>query len=318
MACGGDGVRELTSATMTIHARHTIDADVQPRFTASYLRVAGDECAFIEAHTPYAVPKLMAALAAHGKRPEDVRYIIVTHAHLDHASGVGALLEKCPNATVVAQPRTAKHLVDPSKLVEGAKSVYGAARFAELYGEVKPVPAARMKSLASGESVELGGAKLTAWDTYGHAFHHAIIDDPATDTVFTGDTFGLVYPALQAHGRFALPSTSPTGFDASEAKKSIDKVLSLGRRFVCPTHFDAYEDQEVIAAQLLRWIDRADAWVHDSRATQSWLEDRWREAIQEEAPGFGPAEMKLLALDVELNAQGLAFAAESLRKKSSL
>jgi len=300
---------------MPEHARYTIDADVQPRFTACYLRVAGDECAFIEAHTPHAVPKLMAALDAHGKRPEDVRFIIVTHAHLDHASGVGALLQKCPNATVVAQPRTAKHLVDPSKLTEGAKAVYGAERFAELYGELVPVPPERMKSLASGESIELGGSTLTAWDTYGHAFHHAIIDDPATDTVFTGDTFGLVYPALQTHGRFAFPSTSPTGFDASEAHKSIDKVLSLGRRFVCPTHFDAWEDRDVIAGQLRRWIDRADAWVRDPNASQAWLEDRWREAIREEAPSFGPAEMKLLALDVELNAQGLAFAAESLRKK---
>jgi glyoxylase-like metal-dependent hydrolase (beta-lactamase superfamily II) len=302
---------------MPVHARFTIDADVQPRFTACYLRVAGDECAFIEAHTPYAVPKLLAALGEHGKRPEHVRWIIVTHAHLDHASGVGALLEKCPNATVVAQPRTAKHLVDPSKLVEGAKAVYGAERFATLYDEVKPVPAARMKSLTTGESIELGGAKLTAWDTFGHAFHHAIIDDPATDTVYTGDTFGLVYPALQGQGRFAFPSTSPTGFDAAEAHKSIDKVLSLGRRFVCPTHFDAYEDRDVIADQLRRWIDRADAWIRDEKATQPWLEDRWREAIHEVAPSFGLAEMQLLALDIELNAQGLAFAAESLRKKKS-
>ncbi len=295
---------------MPVHARYTVDADVQPRFTACYLRVAGDECAFVEANTPHAVPKLLAALAEHGKRPEQVRWIIVTHAHLDHASGVGALLQKCPNATVVAQPRTAKHLVDPSKLVEGAKAVYGPARFAELYGELVPVPAARMKSLASGESVELGGAKLTAWDTFGHAFHHAIIDDPATETVFTGDTFGLVYPALQRHGRFAIPSTSPTGFDAAEARKSIDKVLSLGERFVCPTHFDAWEDQEAIAAQLRRWIDRAEAWVRDPNASQASLEERWRAAIREEAPNFGPEEMKLLALDVELNAQGLAFAAK--------
>ena len=92
-------------------------------------------------------------------------------------------------------------------------------------------------------------------------------------------------------------------------------MLSLGRRFVCPTHFDAYEDRDVIAAQLRRWIDRADAWVRDPNASQAWLEDRWREAIREEAPTFGPAEMKLLALDIELNAQGLAFAAESLRNK---
>ncbi|HEX4459756.1 MAG TPA: MBL fold metallo-hydrolase, partial [Polyangia bacterium] len=73
---------------MTQHARVTIDADVTPAFTACYLRLAGPrECAFIEAHTAHATPRLLAALAAQGRRPEDVRYIVVTHAHLDHAAG---------------------------------------------------------------------------------------------------------------------------------------------------------------------------------------------------------------------------------------
>src|SRR5271165_3947498 len=84
------------------HARFTIDADVSPRFTACYLRVAGDECAFIEAHTSHALPKLLAALAAHGRKPEDVRWIVLTHAHLDHAAGASALVAACPNAILLA------------------------------------------------------------------------------------------------------------------------------------------------------------------------------------------------------------------------
>src|SRR5215204_1730796 len=95
------------------HSRITIDADIIPLFTACYLRIAGDECAFIEAHTVHALPRLLRALAANGKRPEDVRFIVVTHAHLDHAAGAGSLLAACPNATLVAHPRTAKHLVEP-------------------------------------------------------------------------------------------------------------------------------------------------------------------------------------------------------------
>ena len=82
------------------HARVTIDADVTPRFTACYLRLAGDECAFIEAHTALALPRLLAALEAHGKKPDDVRYVVVTHAHLDHAAGASALLAACPRATL--------------------------------------------------------------------------------------------------------------------------------------------------------------------------------------------------------------------------
>jgi glyoxylase-like metal-dependent hydrolase (beta-lactamase superfamily II) len=307
---------------MSRHARFTIDADVTPKFTACYLRTAGDECAFIEAHTAHALPRLLAALAAQGRKPEDVRWVVVTHAHLDHAAGASALLAACPKATLVAHPRTAKNLIDPARLIEGATTVYGAARFAELYGTVTAIPKERVLVLGDGESIELGDAKLTAWNTSGHAYHHFIVDDPATDTVFTGDTFGLVYPALQKHGLFALPSTSPTGFNADEARKSLDKVLSLGRRFVCPTHYDAHESPAAVAAQVRRFVDRAGTWVLDAAKTdepiaamETRLADLWRAAIAEEAPTFGAAETELLALDVELNAQGLAFVADSLRSK---
>lgn len=306
------------------HSRFTIDADITPRFTACYLRIAGDECAFIEAHTAHAVPRLLGALELHGKKPEDVRYVVVTHAHLDHAAGASALLAVCPNATLLAHPRAARNLIDPTRLIEGATQVYGEQRFAALYGTVEPIPRERVRALEDGETFELGGATLSVHHTYGHAFHHFVVDDPATETVYTGDTFGLVYPALQTHGRFVIPSTSPTGFNAAEARKSIAKVLSLGERFVCPTHYDAYEDQEAIAAQLRRFIDRAEAWVeaaaksHEPVAVmQERFTDAWWASIAEEAPRFGADERKLLALDVELNAQGLALVAHAMRESSA-
>jgi glyoxylase-like metal-dependent hydrolase (beta-lactamase superfamily II) len=302
------------------HERFTIDADVQPRFTACYLRVAGDECAFVEAHTVHALPRLLATLAEHGKRPEQVRWVVVTHAHLDHAAGASALLAACPNATLLAHPRAAKNLIDPTALVRGATAVYGEKRFAELYGTLAAIPKERVRSLADGESFELGDSTLSVLHTYGHAFHHFAVDDPATDTVYSGDTFGLVYPALQTHGRFALPSTSPTGFHAAEANKSLDRILELGRRWVCPTHFDAWEDVAAIGQQVRRFVDRAGAWVDTAsfgeetrEAIQTRFETSWRDAILEEAPHFGAAELTHLALDIELNAQGLAFAADAAR-----
>ena len=308
---------------MPSHARFTIDADVTPEFTACYLRTAGDECAFIEAHTSLALPKLLTALEANGLHPRQVRWIVVTHAHLDHAAGASALVEACPNATLLAHPRAARHLIHPEKLVESATAVYGVERFRALYGTVSPIPEGRVRSLADGESFELGGATLTAFHTAGHANHHFVVDDPVLDTVYTGDTFGLVYPALQRFGRFAVPSTSPTNFDAALAKQSIDRVLSLGRRAFALTHFGAYEDGPAIAAQLVRFIDRAGAWVDEAAlgsegvpAMTARLARAWEEAIAREAPAFGAEERKLLALDVDLNAQGLAFVADSRRRKA--
>jgi glyoxylase-like metal-dependent hydrolase (beta-lactamase superfamily II) len=301
----------------------TIDSDVTPQFTACYLRLVPDEdeCAFLEAHTAHALPRLLGALAAAGRRPESVRWVIVTHAHLDHAAGASALLEACPNATLLAHPRAAKNLIDPSRLIAGAQAVYGEARFAELYGTIRPIPAARVRSLGDGERFDLGNDQLTAHHTAGHAFHHFIVDDPATDTVFTGDTFGLVYPALQGrapgdpHARFAFPSTSPTGFHAEEARRSIVKVLDLGRRFVAPTHFGRWAEKEVIGQQVRRFIDQAEEWLReydDFEGTTEALEADLRAAIwlsfHEAAPWLDDADRQLLGLDVELNAQGLAHA----------
>jgi glyoxylase-like metal-dependent hydrolase (beta-lactamase superfamily II) len=310
-----------------MHARVTIDSDVRPRFTATYLRLAGDECAFVEAHTSHATPRMLEALRASGRRPEDVRYVVVTHAHLDHAAGASALLRACPNATLLAHPRTAKNLIDPAKLVKSATAVYGEARFAELYGTIEPIPAERVRALEDQDTFEVGGATFRVLHTFGHAYHHFAVHDVEMETVFTGDTFGLVYPDLQARGRFALPSTSPTGFDAVEAHKSIDRVLATGARTACLTHYDGYADVDVIAGQLRAWVDRAEAWVAEAArgdesvdAITKRLTVAWRDAIEQESTrrglGFDAAAFDLLALDIELNAQGLAFVAEARRNPS--
>jgi glyoxylase-like metal-dependent hydrolase (beta-lactamase superfamily II) len=312
---------------MSAHAKLTIDSDLRPEFTATYLRTAGEECAFIEAHTSFALPKMLAALREAGRRPEDVRWIVVTHAHLDHAAGASALVRACPNAILLAHPRAARNLIDPSKLVASATAVYGPERFAALYGSIEPIPAERVRALDDGATFALGDATLRVHHTAGHANHHFVVHDPTLDTVYTGDTFGLVYPALQKRGRFAFPSTSPTNFDAAEARTSIDRVMGLGTRTACPTHFGEVDGLDEIARQLRTWIDRAEAWVNDAvargennEATTARLADAWREALLGEADsrglGFGAAEAELLALDIELNAQGLAFAAQSRRAKA--
>lgn len=300
---------------MTDHARFTVDCDVLPQFTAAYLRVAGDEAAFIEAHTVHAVPRLMRALEERRLRPEQVRWVVVTHAHLDHAAGASALIARCPNATLLAHPRAARHLVDPSKLVASATSVYGAARFAELYGTIDPIPADRVRPLEDQETFPLGDATLRVHHTAGHAKHHLVVDDPATDSVFTGDTFGLVYPALQRGARFAIATTSPTDFDPAEARKSIDKVLSLGRGAACLTHFDEIRDLDEVAAQLRAWIDRSEALVERVAAGEEVdVAAELRRAIAADAGARGlalsDADWKLLATDIELNAQGIVFTAK--------
>lgn len=312
---------------MTTHERVTIDCDVLPKFTASYLRIAGDEAAFVETHTAHALPRLLAALEAKSLRPEQVRWVVVTHCHLDHAGGAGTLLAKLPNATLLAHPRAARHLIEPEKLIKSATAVYGAARFAELYGRIDPIPAERVCALDDDATFQLGDATLRVHHTAGHAKHHFVVNDPAIETVYTGDTFGLVYPALQRAGRFAIATTSPTDFDPVEARKSIDKVLALGARAACLTHYDEVTDLAEVGAQVRAWIDRSEALMNEAAATDSSadamkasIETKLRAAVESDAAGrglaLGDADWKVLAVDLDLNSQGIAFSAEKKRSSS--
>ena len=297
----------------------TIDCEyVQPDLACAYLRVSGDECAFIETNTAFAVPRLLAALAAQGRSPGDVRYVIVTHVHLDHAGGAHALMEQCPNATLLAHPRAARHLIDPAKLVAGATAVYGAEHFAALYGSIRGVEASRVRALDDGAEVPFGRGVLRFIHTRGHANHHFVVHDPARDTVFTGDAFGLVYPQLQRAGLIAFPSTSPTDFDGPAAHAAVDRIVALGTRSACLTHFGEQTRLSDIAEQLHSWLTLSEALLTESRARpeaerEAFIEARLTAAFDEAAARVGLTlsadDRTLVAFDRKLNAQGLAYAA---------
>ena len=301
----------------------TVDCDyILPGLACAYLRGEGNEAAFIETNTAHAAPKLMDALAREGLEPAQVKWIVVTHVHLDHAGGASALAKLCPSATVLAHPRAAKHLIDPAKLVASATQVYGAETFAKLYGTIEPIDPARVRSLDDGASVALGDAELHFLHTRGHANHHFVVHDPAHHTVYTGDTFGLVYPHLQTAGRFAFPSTSPTDFDAAAARESIDRIVALGTRTVCPTHFGEVDGVQEIAEQLRAWIDVSEQAMHavatlsDAElepAIRARLDEAMERAIAQRGLLPDAKSRQLLDFDLALNAQGLAHAVRRAR-----
>ena len=301
----------------------TIDCHYLERegFAAAYLIRDGDRAAFIETNTTHAVPRLLAALDAEGLSPEQVEYVIITHVHLDHAGGASALMAACPNATLLAHPRAAPHVIDPSKLVASASAV-----FASLYGLIEPVDAGRVRTLEDGESVALGARELTFLHTRGHANHHFCVLDPAADAIFTGDAFGVIYPALQKHGPFAVPSTSPTDFDADAARQSVRRIVESGARVAYPTHFGPYYDLAPLAAQLDaqlerygRIVDEADASGLDGAALEARCASEVRALFEAVFAARGleddPDARALLETDAVLNAQGVAFAVQKRRHK---
>ena len=169
---------------------------------------------------------------------------------------------------------------------------------------------------------------LRVHHTAGHAKHHFVVHDPAVGTVYTGDAFGLVYPALQRGARFALASTSPTDFDPAEARKSLDLIAGLGAEAACLTHWGEVRDLGEVASQVRAFVDRSEEWLDEAtrkNAPPAELKDdiarSLRAAIdlhtRQRGLVLGKADWELLALDVELNAQGIAFVAEKRRAASA-
>jgi glyoxylase-like metal-dependent hydrolase (beta-lactamase superfamily II) len=297
------------------HGITAIDTGFQrPFFDASHMVVESGRAAFVDVGTAFSVPALLAALDERGIPREAVDHVILTHVHLDHAGGAGQLMRALPTARLVVHPRGARHMIDPAKLWAGASEVYGADTMRRTYGELLPVPAERVVEAPDGFTLELGGRPLVFLDTPGHARHHACIWDEASRSMFTGDTFGLSYRELaSARGAFILPTTTPVQFEPEALKASIDRLVSYGPRAMLLTHYSRVDEVFRLAAELHRRVDEL---VSLGRAVDGAPDRaaRLRAGVRELFLGWArdhgtplPPERvgDLLALDVELNAQGL-------------
>nr|WP_298155630.1 MBL fold metallo-hydrolase [uncultured Pseudoxanthomonas sp.] len=300
---------------MSLHGIHTIDTAFQrDHFDAAYLIVEEGRGAFIDCGTHHSVPLLLAAAQRAGLSPADIDLLIVTHVHLDHAGGAGLLMQQLPNATLVAHPRAAPHLIDPAKLVAGATAVYGEEEMQRSYGTLQPVPEARVRVVADGETVMLAGRALECIDTPGHARHHHCIWDARSRSWFTGDTFGLSYRELDGpQGAFILPTTTPVQFEPQALKASIARMVARAPEAMYLTHYGRVGDVPQLAQSLYEQIDAmvAIADACDGRADRhrciaAALSALYLErAHARQVPLADEDVLLLLAMDIELNAQGL-------------
>ncbi len=289
---------------------------VRPGCAAAYLVSGSETAAVVETGTALSVPRILAALGARGLSREDIGYVVVTHVHLDHAGGAGALLRELPRARLVAHPRAARHLVDPAKLLAGSAEVYGGMEaLTRLYGEVVPAPLERVVEAPDGFSVDLGGRPLLFLDSPGHARHHFVVHDPATRGFFTGDTFGLSYRELDGPGGpFLFPTTTPVQLDPPAFHRSIDRMLAERPERMYLTHYGMIEGQiERRAAALHRALDEhvrlalaAPAGPGRREALREALAGQLLAALAEHGFAGGRGEaLSIFAVDLDLNAQGL-------------
>ena len=295
---------------------------VRPGTAAAWIVKGGASAAVIETGTARSVPHLLAALAAHGIAPRTVSHVIVTHVHLDHAAGAGALLARLPAARLVVHPRGARHMIDPSRLLTGAAEVYGGMEaIRALYGDVVPAPADRVIEAPEGTLVELGGRTLRILDTPGHAKHHFVVHDPATRGFFTGDTFGISYREFDDAGRpFMYPTTTPVQFDPPALRASVERMLAEKPERMYLTHYGMIEGRIPEAAAAM--LEAVDGHVAVARAAppgpgrqaaiRAGLEDQLLGLLSRRGwKGTREEALDAYAADLDLNSQGLAVWMES-------
>ena len=189
--------------------------------TAGYL-ITGEAPVLVETGSQTSVPHLLSALDELGVAPADLAGVAVTHIHLDHAGGVGDVAAAFPQATVYVHERGARHLVDPTKLVNSAAMVYGDL-LDSLYGRLTPTDAARVQVLEDGDEVVVSSNRtLTTVDSPGHAKHHLALHDSDSGLLFAGDAVGVRLPDVGV----LRPATPPPDFDLDQA---LDVAAALRR-----------------------------------------------------------------------------------------
>jgi glyoxylase-like metal-dependent hydrolase (beta-lactamase superfamily II) len=297
------------------HGITAVDAEyLYPGHAAAHLVVDGGRAAFVDVGANSSVPYLLAALDELGIARAAVDYLLLTHVHLDHAGGAGALMQELPNARALLHPRGAPHMIDPAKLIAGSIAVYGEERFRRMYGELLPIAPDRVHAVADGERVVLGGRTLEFIHTPGHAQHHYVVVDAAHASIFSGDTFGISYRALDTEkGALITPSTVPTQFDPQQHIASIDRMLAYRPESIYLMHFSRVTDIARLGASLKEQITelarmaRAHAADPDpQRGIRAHMLALWRTLARRHGCRLSDGELEhVLAGDLTLNTQGL-------------
>ena len=294
----------------------------QPCRTAGYL-IMDKQLTLVETGSARSHEALLSGLFALGLTPQDLRYVIVTHVHLDHAGGAGQLMEKATNATLVVHPRGAKHMIDPSKLWSGAAQVYGDL-LSPLFGSVVPVPSSRVLIKDHEETLNIGERTLTFYDSPGHAKHHFTIFDPAASVLYAGDALGIHYQKCFTGFDFEwlLPSTSPVDFDPEAIHHTANMLKKVPFQWVYHGHFGKSGKEEAIEATerggdaMAKWIEEA----YEPGMSESQLFALFRAWLTEYLAQQGykvPSDLSALQGDIMLDSMGLLFYEERRRRSLS-
>ena len=261
-------------------------------------------------------PALRAALRDAGIEPDSVRRVLLTHIHLDHAGGAGALMEDLPRATFYAHERGVPHLVDPSRLIASARRAWGAAAD-PLWGTIVPVAADRIRALRGGEQLPVAGGELEVIATPGHAQHHLSFFDGPTRSLLTGDSAGVHVPGAWR----ARPAIPPPDLDLGQLYRSLEEMTRRAPDRLLYSHFGP---QSGAVGELHRYRETVASWVEVGRrafdespdvASVARALERYERSAAAESHADTSAEARsALVSGYELAAQGIIRLVQTERK----
>jgi glyoxylase-like metal-dependent hydrolase (beta-lactamase superfamily II) len=288
----------------------------RPGRTGCYV-LKGDKPSLIETSASPSIPYIISGLQKLEIPLEKISYIIVTHIHLDHAGGAGLLLQKCPNAKIVVHPKGARHLIDPSRLIAGAKAVYG-EDFDRFFDPIVPIPKDKIIIKEHEETIQISNDRvLTFYDTPGHANHHFSIHDSKSNGMFTGDTAGIHYHELKNENLpFFLPSTSPNQFDPEAMENALQLYEKLGIEKIFFGHYGMSPYPEMVYTKIRHYLpifiqygkagfQKSDNFKKATEETYSLLMQHIRQDLIEF--GISPEHpvFEILKVDLQVSAMGL-------------
>jgi glyoxylase-like metal-dependent hydrolase (beta-lactamase superfamily II) len=247
-----------------------------PQAIAAYLVVGPEGPVLVETGPASTLEILKVRLTERGFTPADIRQVLVTHIHLDHAGAAGWWARQ--GTDVYVHHVGAPHLVDPSRLLSSAQRIYGSA-MDTLWGETVPAPAERVHPLRDNDTVKAGGLTFIALDTPGHARHHHVFR--LGEIAFTGDAAAVRLPG---NPFISLPAPPPE-FDREAWLETIARLLDQDLITIYPTHFGPLADVRAHLQALADLIDRSAEFVRSrmqaglgrdelARAYLAWVEER--------------------------------------------
>ena len=279
----------------------------QPRIIASVVLHGAGGAAIIDPGPASTLPTLRGALEQAGLAMADVRALLLTHIHLDHAGAAGTLAHELPGLKIYVHERGAPHLIDPSKLLASATRLYG-DQMDRLWGEVRPVPPGAVTVLRGGERIEEGGRALEVAYTPGHASHHVSYFSADAGVAFVGDTAGVrLLP-----GGVNVPPTPPPDIDLEIWRDSLARIGAWDAETLFVTHFGPHQPSRTHLSELADNLELTSTLAKQSLAREgsdedreAWFADEWRRVLRRRM-NSDDAHAYEVAGRFDLNWRGLA------------